>query len=1313
MEMASMNSWCYFFIVEIIMAKQKTKNIMNRFLQGWQQIFGGDRQEEAQNKLKPFPQNHYFRPEELDYLSKNRNLTTIEKWAVATGKWAFEQSKDKFSDSKYASVQWQDGLMATWVDGRIIPDTPSRQAEKLALLKEDGFEIPDKYEKVITNYEASRLVGNYFSNGNDVVKVEDYDKGHLIGDTPKLVLRRWDKDNFMEKSEKMEYADFKNEIGKSFVVLNDTDIKKFEKHLNNVEQGKKQFAKVLNYIRESYPPVFGGTLPLEMQKVHEVKAFDGKVIPASWSLSDGITLKVGVYTDNSNKKDNVIVNEDNAHKYKTILDTLGKVIKQEQENGIIYSLVSVLGNDVGENKIYAKENNSVIFPANEGNVNAIVATKDGRVIPFDLNTHQEVPLVANEPGFLLVAMQSEGNMVRQKLRDTISIPKMKDYIESMRDKEELLSGDWDLIPSNTTVDKKLCEKERYEEEFHAYTHSSYSMSPEDRNEMIADLEASSLAFHTEMKKMIDAYNSHSYSFDENDVRKLEQLDAILGFNNNHQAVRHHKVNQPQNLTANEAALRDALVDKMKKNGMDVITDADEAKKVHQEASHEVKEMGSRVFKRMDAIGKELQGRTLTDSQKTVVDVFSGKANNISFVAKRMDGEKTIMMRQGNELQAGTKHSVFVHFNTKKGFITSDDILLIPEIIEKGNVTPSIKGRLEYKYINPSDNTTYKVVTEVKKGHEIFNDFYTNKKVRPSVTSSLSNEANTNLIAHNNNGQTFSDAKVQQNDETTKKDDHKLSEFKTSKGEIWGFTTDGKIYLDPSVANAETPIHEYTHIWADAIRENNPNEWSNIVNLMKTTTLWGQIKKNYPELKTEDEVADEVLATYSGKRGAEKLRKEMSRMTNHGNMTEKAAAARSLGRMEHILNRFWKAVSDFLHIHFTSAENVADRPLKDLLDGIDPRIYINGDKRIGNGKSVDVLPFREQRGQQTSETRFIDPLLLKAKTDGRWHTQEHMEKKVFKEYGSILAASKGLTVSDNGNGSVPMDMSGHKYSGTTAMMLNIASRNHGYEVPVFLNLATMNANGIRVNEKAVAIPVITKNGVENVYNIDQTDYPMKNPQEYSNMKLNQVLESRLSSENKDAIESLVNNNRFTTKTSFDSSVGSASYSAIDNTIHVAPVGEYDKKDGFLQDLSEGLVMRTRKSEPVSSRFENILKEGLIVHLGSGLVGQKYGYDVGETAGSKFWKERLKNDPNYTKAVIKAAERSSDKIIDYVDKLQKGQSQSSNLDMRSTTPIDIDVDGNGIVESDENLAPDKKQGSDEEKDNNQEESHHQQRRFHRGM
>ena len=130
---------------------------------------------------------------------------------------------------------------------------------------------------------------------------------------------------------------------------------------------------------------------------------------------------------------------------------------------------------------------------------------------------------------------------------------------------------------------------------------------------------------------------------------------------------------------------------------------------------------------------------------------------------------------------------------------------------------------------------------------MFNDFYTNKKVRPSVTSSLSEETKTNLIAHNNNGQTLANAKVQQNGETTKKDDHKLNEFKTSKGEIWGFTTNGKIYIDPSVANAETPFHEYTHIWTEALRKNNQKEWNNFVGLMKGTTLWNQMKRDYPEL----------------------------------------------------------------------------------------------------------------------------------------------------------------------------------------------------------------------------------------------------------------------------------------------------------------------------------------------------------------------------------------------------------------------------------------------------------------------------------
>ena len=40
---------------------------------------------------------------------------------------------------------------------------------------------------------------------------------------------------------------------------------------------------------------------------------------------------------------------------------------------------------------------------------------------------------------------------------------------------------------------------------------------------------------------------------------------------------------------------------------------------------------------------------------------------------------------------------------------------------------------------------------------------------------------------------------------------KVKFFRTESGEAYGFTKGGKIYLDPKIATAETPIHEYTHL----------------------------------------------------------------------------------------------------------------------------------------------------------------------------------------------------------------------------------------------------------------------------------------------------------------------------------------------------------------------------------------------------------------------------------------------------------------------------------------------------------------------
>lgn len=208
-----------------------------------------------------------------------------------------------------------------------------------------------------------------------------------------------------------------------------------------------------------------------------------------------------------------------------------------------------------------------------------------------------------------------------------------------------------------------------------------------------------------------------------------------------------------------------------------------------------------------------------------------------------------------------------------------------------------------------------------------------------------------------------------NEKDAKITDH-VRFFRTADGEAYGFTVDGKIYIDPKIANSETPMHEYAHLWASALRQSNAKEWANVVGLMKDTAVWEEVKKRYPELKTDDEIADEVLATYSGQRGAERLRKEMEEATKQGSIFDKAEAMSAMQKIRQALDTFWKSVADFLHIHYTTAEEVADRVMKDLLDGVDPRMMNEGESLAG--VSYQRAESEEESLERANE-RFNDEL----------------------------------------------------------------------------------------------------------------------------------------------------------------------------------------------------------------------------------------------------------------------------------------------------------------------------------------------------
>ena len=190
----------------------------------------------------------------------------------------------------------------------------------------------------------------------------------------------------------------------------------------------------------------------------------------------------------------------------------------------------------------------------------------------------------------------------------------------------------------------------------------------------------------------------------------------------------------------------------------------------------------------------------------------------------------------------------------------------------------------------------------------------------------------------------------------------VSFFRTADGNAYGFTVGGKIYIDPRIATADTPIHEYAHIWASAMQKLNPNEWANIVKLMKGTPIWEEVKRNYPELTTDNEIADEVLAFYSGNRGAERLREEHAKiLKGNGNVVEKVKAINAIKRVREALKRFWKNVAEWFGIHFTTAEEVADKVLSDLLNGVNPTLAgVENDIRYRRASNRSVISSRFER-----------------------------------------------------------------------------------------------------------------------------------------------------------------------------------------------------------------------------------------------------------------------------------------------------------------------------------------------------------------
>ena len=462
----------------------------------------------------------------------------------------------------------------------------------------------------------------------------------------------------------------------------------------------------------------------------------------------------------------------------------------------------------------------------------------------------------------------------------------------------------------------------------------------------------------------------------------------------------------------EAVLRDAVIDRLRENGMEVITDVAEGQKVLDEANGEEVMLSAKQK-------RALETATMADestNKATVVSSADGAKvqNNLEILAdsyknrpNKAKGFITDLSRSlGLEQHEASQYGTFVTENGKTVTIR----------VSNHNARVSF-------FDKKGENDGISIVISNHKNKGLLNDgnahiiefFYSKQSLQRADSKPLSDIIRSVSEALYS-GEFMDTTGLAERQEVNAKQIREqrmggadgLRFFRTANGEAYGFTVGGRNYVDPRIATSETPVHEYAHLWATALRSGNKEEWQNVVGLMKDSKVWDEVKKRYPELKTDDEIADEVIATYSGRRGAERLREERRKIAGgDGGVFEKAEAISALEKVKRALKMFWKGVADFLHIHYKSAEEVADRVMKDLLDGVDPRKMGDGVDRQRYASLGVSRSLGEEAGE--GEPRWASLGLSEQQLDGddtiRFSLRQEPAPKVTKKGYAVFIYKK--------------------------------------------------------------------------------------------------------------------------------------------------------------------------------------------------------------------------------------------------------------------------------------------------------------------
>ena len=253
-----------------------------------------------------------------------------------------------------------------------------------------------------------------------------------------------------------------------------------------------------------------------------------------------------------------------------------------------------------------------------------------------------------------------------------------------------------------------------------------------------------------------------------------------------------------------------------------------------------------------------------------------------------------------------------------------------------------------------------------------------------------------------------------------------TKFAQGKGVVYGYTDGKEIVLNQDHLNANTPIHEYQHLWRTAAKEMNPELIAHGDELIKQTQLFRDLKEdpNYKHL-SDDEICDEAFARLTGEDGAAIL-EQMANDAIKENPLDTAKELTIINRLKNWLKKFWYCTLDTFtkwkpeDIKKMTLEDIRNLVLRDLANGVDPRTVLkekkakNDDKTLAGvhniteeklrkalklgglaNPSLAVIDTSKSAHDNFGEISFIAPSALvdkrTGKTGGTWITDAYTQR----------------------------------------------------------------------------------------------------------------------------------------------------------------------------------------------------------------------------------------------------------------------------------------------------------------------------------